>query len=123
IKRIVLDRFHRVWIRFVTRPRDNAEITVLGVDRGQATVANLHPRDVVAHRRHFPPGKMFRRNEHGKISLAARARESGRDIMFFSFGRFDTADEHVFGEPALFAREIRRSEERRVGKEWRWRGW
>ena len=112
IKRIVFDRFHRVRIRFVTRARHDTEVAVFGIDGGQAAVANLHPGDVVAHRCYFPAGEMFRRNEHGEISLTARAGESGRDVMLAPFRRFDAENQHVLRHPALFACEIRTDPQR-----------
>jgi hypothetical protein len=54
VKRVVLDRFHRVRIRFVTRAGNHAEVAVLRIHCEQTPVANFHPRDVVADRRHFP---------------------------------------------------------------------
>ncbi len=106
VKRIVRHRFHRVRIRFVIRSRDDAEVAVLGIDREQTTIADLHPGDVVAHGRHFPAGKMFRRNQHGEICFAAGTRERGRHVMLFPLGRFDSEDQHVLGHPTLFTGEI-----------------
>src|SRR5438477_4659948 len=50
---------------------------------------------------------MLWRNQHCEIRFAARAGEGSRDVMFFSFRRFDAKNKHVFGEPALFACEVR----------------
>ena len=50
---------------------------------------------------------MFGRNEHGEICFAARARECGGYIMFFALRGFRAKDQHMLGEPALFAREVR----------------
>src|SRR5207245_2238572 len=69
-------------------------------------LSDLHPSNVVADGSDFPTGKMFWRNQHGEIRFAAGARERCRYVMFFSFGRFDSKDQHVLGHPALFAREI-----------------
>ena len=107
VKRVVRDRSHRVWIRFVARARHDAEITVLGIYGVQPAISNLHPRDVVADGRHLPALEMIRRNEHGEIRFAAGAWESSGNVMFFSFRRFHAQDQHVLGEPALFARQIR----------------
>src|SRR5437588_2460957 len=77
IKGIVLDRFHRVWVRFVICSRDNAEITVLRIDREQSAITNLHPGDIVPDGGNFPTGEMFRRNEHGEIGFTASAWKRG----------------------------------------------
>jgi len=90
VKRVVRNRFHRVRIRFVIGSRYNAEIPVLRIDRVQPTIANLKPADVVTNRGHFPTGEMLRRNQHGEIRFAARARERRRHVMLFPVGRFDT---------------------------------
>ena len=79
------DRFHRIRVRFITRPRHNPEVAVLRVDSIQSAIADLHPGDVVTHGRHFPPREMFRRNEHGEIGFAARAGERRRHIMLAAF--------------------------------------
>src|SRR5439155_26112162 len=73
----------------------------------QTAVANLHPGNVVTDRRDFPAGEMFRRNQNREIRFAARAREGSCDVMFLPGRRFDAENQHVFGEPALFARQIR----------------
>ena len=112
VKRIVLDRFHRVRVRFIIRAGHHAEITVLRIDREQAAIADLHPGNVIADGGHFPAGKMFWWNEHGEICFAARARKRRRHIMFFSFRRLDPEDQHVLGHPTLFAREIGTDPER-----------
>ena len=112
IKRVMLDRFHRVRIRFVTRARHDAEVTVLRIDREKPAIANLHPGDVVADGRHFPAAKMFRRNEHGKIGFATRAREGCGHVMLATLRRLDAEDEHVFRHPALPAGEIRTDAQR-----------
>ena len=112
VKRVALDRFHRVRIRFVTRARHDAEVAVLRIHRVQTSVANLHPGDVVADRRHFPAFEMRRRNQHREIGFAARTGERRRHVMLFSFGRFDAENQHVLGEPALLAREIRTDAQR-----------
>src|SRR5881396_364117 len=75
VKRVVRDRSHRVWIRFVARAWHDAEITVLRIDRVQASIAHLHPTGVVTDGGHFPAFEMRRGNQHGKICFAARARE------------------------------------------------
>ena len=107
VERVALDRFHRVRIRFVTGPGNHAEIAVLRIDGVEpAILADLHPGDVVADRRDLPALEMGGRNEHGEIRLAARARKRRRDVMFSAFRRFDSENQHVLGQPALFAREI-----------------
>ena len=107
VKGIARDRFHRVRIRFEIRSRHDAEVTVLRIDREESAITNLHPGDVVADGGDFPARKVFRRNQHREICFAARARERRRHVMFFSFRRFDTEDQHVLGHPTLLAREIR----------------
>ena len=112
IKRVVLDRFHRVRIRFVTRAGNYAEITVLGIHSEQTPVANFHPRDVIADGRHFPAIEVRGRNQHCEIGFAAGAGERGSDVMFSSFGRFNAENQHVLRHPALLTREIRANAQR-----------
>src|SRR6058998_184614 len=83
------------------------EIAVLGINGVQPAISNLHPRDVIANSRHLPAFEMFGWNEHGEIGFAARAGERRGHIMFFSFRGFHAEDQHMLGEPALFARQIR----------------
>src|SRR5216684_5812356 len=88
IKRVVLDRFHRVGIGFVTRPGNDAEITILGIDRIESAIsADLHPRDVITDRRDFPAFEMFGRNEHREIRLPACAWERRGHVMLAAFRR------------------------------------
>ena len=106
VKRIARDRFHRVWVRFIAGAGHDAEVAILRVDRVKPSVANLHPSDVVADRCDFPALEMLRWNQHRKICFAACTGEGRGHIMFFSFGRFNTEDQHVLCHPALLAREI-----------------
>ena len=55
----------------------------------------------------FQPSKRLRRDQHREVGLAARARESGRDVGLLALGRLDAEDQHVLGEPALVARHAR----------------
>jgi hypothetical protein len=74
----------------------------------------LHPGNVVANGRDFPAGEMLWRNQHCEIRFAARAGEGSRNVMFFPFRRFDAKNQHVFGEPALFARKVRTDAQRQA---------
>ena len=107
VKRVMLDRLHRVRIRFVTRAGNDAEITVLRIHSKQPPIANLHPRDVVADGCDLPAIEMRRRNEHGEIGFAARTGKRRSHVVLFAFGRFDAEDQHVLRHPTLLAREIR----------------
>ena len=107
IERVVRDRFHGIRVRFEIRARDNPEVAVLGIDGVQAPIADLHPCDVVADSGDFPAFEMFRRNQHGKICLAARARECRDHIMFSALGGFDAENQHVLRHPTLSLRQIR----------------
>ena len=104
---VVRDRSHRVGIRFVARARHYPEIAVLRIDCVQASIANLHPGDVITDCRYFPAPEMLGRNEHGEICFAARAGKRGRYVMFATLGRFYAQNQHVLGHPALSARQIR----------------
>ena len=86
VKRIVLDGFHRVWIRFVTRAGNDAEISILRIHSEQPSVANFHPCDVVADSRNFPAFEVRGRDQHREIGFPARAGKRGGHVMFFSFG-------------------------------------
>src|SRR5213082_896463 len=95
-ERVVLNRLHRVRIRFVTRPGHDAEISVLGIDRVKPSVrADLHPGDVVADRGDLPAFEMRGRNEHREICFAAGARERRGNVMLSAFGRFHSENEHM----------------------------
>src|SRR5947208_71687 len=45
--------------------------------------------------------------DFGVHALPGRSLEGGGHIMFFSFRGFHAEDQHMLGEPALFARQIR----------------
>ena len=99
--RVVADARHAVGVRLLVRTRRDAEVARLWVDRVKPPVlAGLDPGDVVADRRHLPPGKRRRRDEHREVGLAARARERRGDMVLAAARRLDAEDQHVLGEPA-----------------------
>jgi hypothetical protein len=55
----------------------------------------------------FQPLRLWRRDEHGEVGLAAGRREGGSDVMLLALGRFDAEDQHVLGHPAVIARHVR----------------
>src|SRR5204863_154483 len=83
------------------RPRNYAEITVLGIHSEQTPVANFHPRDVIANGRHFPAVEVRGGNQHCEIGFAAGAGKRGSDVMFSSLGRFNADNQHVLRHPAV----------------------
>ncbi len=104
-----------VRVRVHCRSRSDAEETVFRIDGAELSGrVRLNPRDIVADAGDFPAfvAERFRRNEHGEIRLAARRRERRRHVVFFALRRLDAENEHVFGEPALFAGEVGRDAER-----------
>jgi hypothetical protein len=79
-----------------------------------AVLAGFDPRDVVADAGDFPALllEVGRRDEHGEIRLAARAREGGGDVGFLAGRIFHAEDQHVFRHPAFVARHGRGDAER-----------
>ena len=78
----------------------------LGVDRAQAPVRSRRdPCDVVANGLDLPAGQRGR--QHGEIGLSAGGRERGGDVEDPVRGRGDLEKQHVFGKPALVARDHR----------------
>ena len=49
---------------------------------------------------------MLRRNEHGKVGLAAGARESSGDVFDVAVRIFDAEDEHVLSHPAFLTAKV-----------------
>src|SRR5207249_11222887 len=85
----------------------------LGVDGPETPIGpRTHPGDVVAHRPHLPALLRRRRDEHGEVRLAARAREGGGDVVRLALGALHADDQHVLGEPAFLARLYARDAER-----------
>src|SRR5207244_4340950 len=64
------------------------------------------------HRPELPALLRRRRDEHGEVRLAARAGKGGGDVMRLALGALHADDQHVLGEPALFARLHARDAER-----------
>ena len=100
------DRLHRRRVGRVRRSGRDAEVPGFRVDRVQLAVgARLDPGDVVADGGHLPAlvGERRRRDEHGEVRLAARARERRGDERLVALRVGDAHDQHVLGEPALVA--------------------
>ena len=95
---------HGVVVRMFRRSRSDAEETGFGIDGVQtAVLPRFQPRDVIADRPNFPSLESGGGNQHGQIRFAACAGESGGDISFFTFGAFDSGDQHMFGQPSFIA--------------------
>ena len=67
------------------------------------------PRDVVADDGRFPAFFLIRLwwDEHREVRLAAGRGKGGGEIGFMAIGLLHTDDEHVFGHPLVFARNVR----------------
>ena len=72
----------------------------------------LHPGDVVADGPYPIAGILERRNHHGQIRLAARARKCRRHVGDFARRIFEPQDQHVLRHPTLFARHPTRNPQR-----------
>ena len=105
---VFLQGGHRVVVGLFVGARRNAEEAGFRVDRVELAVfAGFDPGDVITDCCDLPATEALRRDEHGKVGLAAGRRESGGDVGFFTFRRFDAEDQHVFGQPAFVARHVR----------------
>ena len=83
----------------------HAKETVFGVDRPKPAVfSDSEPGDIVADAPDFIAFFLikFRRDKHCKVGFSASGRECGGDIFDFTFGVFDSEDEHMFSHPAFF---------------------
>src|SRR6185436_19759446 len=85
--------------------RRDTEEARFGIDGPKPAVrSDAHPRDVVAYGPDLPALAGRRRHQHGEVGLAARARKGGRDVVRLTLGIREPQNQHVLGEPALFAR-------------------
>ena len=104
---VLRHRSHRHRVGLERRTEGDTEEAGLGVDRLQAAARVwLDPGDIVAHRPHLPALESRGRNQHGKVRLAASARESGSDVGLLALWVFDSEDEHVLRHPAFVARHV-----------------
>ena len=109
------DRFHRHRVGIVGSTRGDAEEPRFGVDGAQRAVRRrLDPGDIVADGQRFPVTETLGWYDHRQVGLAAGTGESGRDIGLVALGRFETQDQHVFGQPALVARHHRGDAQRQA---------
>ncbi len=91
--------------------RRYAEESVLRIDRVQTAIGTeLHPRDVVANRFHFPSGNG--RNQHRQVGLAAGGRKRACHVLHLARRVRHFQDEHVLSHPAFIARLHRRDTQR-----------
>ena len=105
--RVLRQRGHGVGIGLRAGAGRHAEEARLGVDGVEAAIrAGFDPRDVVAHGPHLPALEGLRRDQHGKIGLAARAWKRRRHMGLLALRVLNAKDEHVLGHPALVARDV-----------------
>ena len=88
------------------RNAKEAGFRIDGVKAGHAVLVltRLDPGDVVANRGDLPALQPSRRNQHGKVGLAAGRGEGRCHIMLLAFGRLDAENQHMLGQPAILAR-------------------
>jgi len=104
--RVAVDGIHGRAVRVVRGARCHTKEATLGVDGSQlAVVGNMQPSNVVADAANRPAGQ--RRNQHGKVGLAACRWERSAHVVLFALRRRQAEDQHVLSEPALLATEAR----------------
>src|SRR6185312_1056696 len=112
---VLSQRNHGVGIRLRRGTRRHSKETRLGIDSVQATVSIwLDPGDVIADGPNLPALKAGGRNEHGEVSLAARAGERSGDIGLFTLRIFNADYQHVLSHPAFVASDVRRDTKRKA---------
>jgi len=95
---------HAVGVGVVVGARRHAKVTGLGVDGHHLAVGlGLDPCDVIADGGDFPAIETFGRYQHGEVGFAARTWESRSHMVFFTLRVGHAQDEHVLGQPTLFA--------------------
>ena len=95
---------HAVGVGVVVGTRGHAKVTGLGVDGHHLAVGlGFDPSDVVANGGDFPAIEAFGWHQHGEVCFAASAGERSCHVVFFSLRIGHAQDEHVFGQPTLFA--------------------
>ena len=88
----------------VVGTRGHAKVTGLGVNGHHLAVGlGFDPSDVVANGGDFPAIEAFGWHQHGEVCFAASAGERSCHVVFFSLRIGHSQDEHVFGQPTLFA--------------------
>ena len=104
-----LDRLHGARVRVVRSAGRDAEVAGLGIDRMQfAVLVWPEPCDVVADDGRFPAFFLIWlwRDEHREVRLAAGRGKGSGEIGFMAIGLLHADDEHVFGHPLVFARDV-----------------
>ena len=108
VDRITRDGHHRIGVGLGISARRHPEVARLGINGPQTSVRTRpHPRDIIAHGPYLPALKPFRRNHHGKVRLAAGAREGCCDVAPFTLGRLHCQDQHVLRQPPLPPPQVR----------------
>ena len=89
-------------VGFDSGARRNSEEAGFGVDRAQAAIrVGGNPGNVVAYGRHLPTRQG--RAQHGEVGLTASRWERRSDVERLAGWRGDLDQEHVLGQPSLFA--------------------
>ena len=108
---------HGVRIALPRGARSHPEKPGLRIDGPQPAVsAGPKPSNVIAHQGRFPAGLSItlRRDQHGKVRLAAGTRESSRHIRFGPVRCMQPQQQHVFSEPSFIARHRRGNTQRQT---------
>src|SRR6266487_510496 len=112
---IGLYRRHCIRIGLCVGTRSDTEEARFGVNRFEPAVRRyLDPGNVIANSRHLPAFLLesFRRNEHGKVGLAAGAWEGSGDVGPLTSRILDAQNKHVLCQPALVTCKHRGDAER-----------
>ncbi len=110
---VARERGHGVRVGLDRSAGRDAKEAGFGIDGAKAAVfVGLNPRDIVADGPYLPSLETVGRHQHGEIGLAAGAGECRGDVGLLAFGIFDAEDQHVLGQPAFIARDIRRDAQR-----------
>jgi hypothetical protein len=101
-----LNRVHGRAVAVIRRARSHAKEARLGIDGTKhAIVADMHPGNIVADTAHVPTGN--RGHQHGKVGFATRRWECRAHKVLFALGRCEAQNQHVLGQPTLFAAKAR----------------
>ncbi len=74
----------------------------------------MQPRDIIANGVNLPSLHTRRRHEHRQVSFAAGTGKRAANVIDFSVRAFDTDDEHMLCQPALFLTQLARNAQRQT---------
>jgi len=104
---VFIQTAHAVGVGQHVGARRHAKVAGFRVNGVQLAIGTgLDPGNVVTHSGDRPAVKAGRWHQHGKVGLAAGAREGRCHVMFLALRVGGTQNHHVFSQPALVTRHV-----------------